>query len=99
MDPKRDRPEVLAELAEAQGLAAPTWQLLTGEPDTVETVLDHMGLMRALDPETGLIDHANLFLVIDREGRVAYTFALGDLQEKWLIEALHLLVAEGPPAA
>ncbi len=99
MDPERDTPEVLAELGEAQGLPTPTWQLLTGEPEKVETVLDHMGLLRSRDPETGLIDHANLFLVIDREGRVAYTFALGDLQERWLIEALHLLVAESPPAA
>jgi cytochrome oxidase Cu insertion factor (SCO1/SenC/PrrC family) len=99
MDPERDTPEVLAELAQAQGLPSPTWQLLTGEPAHVEDVLDRMDLKRSRDPETGLIDHANLFLVIDREGRVAYTFALGDLQEKWLIEALHLLVAEGPPAA
>lgn len=99
MDPERDTPEVLAELGEAQGLPTPTWQLLTGRPEKVEKVLDHMDLKRSRDPETGLIDHVNLFLVIDRNGRVAYTFALGDLQEKWLIEALHLLVAESPPAA
>lgn len=99
MDPVRDTPEVLHELAGAQGLDPPTWQLLSGPPEHVNSLLDRMGLAREVDPATGLIEHSNLFLVLDRRGTVAYTFALGELQERWLIEALRLLVAERPPAA
>jgi protein SCO1 len=53
-----------------------------------------MGIERVRNAETGLIDHANLFLVIDRQGRVAYRFTLGDRQEQWLVSALRLLLAE-----
>jgi protein SCO1/2 len=98
MDPERDTPEVLKELARAQGLEQPTWELLTGPPSEVNDLLDRMGLKRTRDAETGLIDHANLFLVVDRSGRVAYRFALGDLQEEWLVESLRLLLAEPVPA-
>jgi protein SCO1/2 len=46
------------------------------------------------DTDTGLIDHANLFILIDREGRVAYRFTLGERQQDWLGNALRLLLGE-----
>ncbi len=94
LDPDRDSPEVLAALAEAHHLSKPTWRLATGEPSVVNQALDDMGIARRRDPQTGVIDHANLFLVLDRSGHVAYRFGLSDLQESWLVEALRLLIAE-----
>lgn len=94
LDPERDSMEALAELADRHGLAASTYRLVTGAPDRVEQILDRMELARRRDPETGVIDHANLFLVIDRAGQVAYRFALGEQQERWLVEALRILVSE-----
>ena len=96
LDPARDDRKALAALAAAQGVAAPAWRLVTGEPARVEATLDAMGITRRRNPETGVIDHANLFLVIDRAGRVAYRFTLGDLQERWTASALRSLVAERP---
>ena len=94
LDPKKDTPEILAGMAKAQGVSAPVFRLATGDPEIVEPLLDRMGIERRSDPATGVIDHSNLFLVVDREGKVAYRFTLGDRQERWLETALGLLVAE-----
>jgi protein SCO1/2 len=96
LDPTRDDRRALAALAAAQQVSAPAWRLVGGEPARVEATLDAMGITRKRNPETGLIDHANLFLVVDRAGRVAYRFTLGELQERWTVEALRSLVAERP---
>jgi len=97
LDPERDSLADLAGLADRHGLAASTYRLVTGAPDRVEGILDAMELARRRDPETGVIDHANLFLLIDRAGHVAYRFALGEQQESWLVSALRILLSE--PAA
>ena len=99
MDPAHDTPEVLAELAGMHGMQAPLYNLVTGDADEVESILDAMGISRKRDPETGVIDHANLFLLIDREGKIAYRLTLGDLQERWLASALKLLLREPPDVA
>lgn len=94
LDPERDTRAVLSHLAAAQGLAAPTWHFLTGAPPEVERTLDRMGVSRSRDPATGRIDHTNVFLLLDRKGRVAYRFTLGPRQESWLSEAMRLLLRE-----
>lgn len=94
MDPERDTPDVLKELAEGQGVSAPDFRLLTGPSDEVNALLDHLGFARRVDEETGEIDHQNLFLVIDRAGRIAYRFTLGERQSRWLQTALKQLIAE-----
>ncbi len=94
LDPAHDTPEVLAELAMHQSLDEPLWHLATGDPPAVERTLDAMGVSRRRDPETGIIDHANLFLLVDRDGRLAYRFSLGERQERWLGSALELLLRE-----
>jgi protein SCO1 len=99
MDPEHDRPEVLADLAAKHGVDAPAFLLATGSPPHVERVLDRYDIARQRNPDTGVIDHANLFLVIDRNGRLAYRFSLGERQAGWLGEALELLAREPLPDA
>ena len=94
LDPANDTPEVLQRLAGMHDLEAPLYNLVTGEPATVEAILDRMGISRRRDPETGVIDHANLFLLLDRKGTVAYRLGLGDRQERWLTSALQVLIRE-----
>jgi protein SCO1/2 len=94
LDPERDSQAVLAELSRLQDLPAPRYHLLTGEPSQVEGTLDAMGVARQRDPETGIIEHANLFLLIDRSGRLAYRLGLGPTQERWLASALRVLLGE-----
>jgi cytochrome oxidase Cu insertion factor (SCO1/SenC/PrrC family) len=92
--PEADTREVRAGLAERHGVSAPRYEFLGGEPDAVNRTLDALQIARQRNPETGMIDHANLFVVLDRTGKVAYRFTLGPLQEKWLERALSLLTAE-----
>jgi len=99
LDPEHDSPDVLDRLARSFQLEPPLYQLLTGPPPEVESVLDRMQVSRKRDPETGVIDHANLFLLIDREGRLAYRLGLGERQQRWLVSALRVLLDEQGPAS
>lgn len=94
LDPEHDTVEKLSKLAAAQGIAAPLYRLLTGPVAEVNAVLDRLDVSRRKNPETGQIDHTNLFLLVDRQGRIAYRFTLDPLQEKWLGEAMKVLLAE-----
>ena len=95
LDPERDDPAALAAMARAQGVSSPLFHLLTGAPEDVNPVLDALGIARRRDPGTGVIDHANLFIIVDRQGQIAYRFTLGEQQERWSRQALALLLAEG----
>jgi protein SCO1/2 len=98
LDPEHDSTEVLANLSRMQEMPAPLYHLVTGEPAEVERVLDRMAIARRRDPETGVIDHAGVFLLVDRQGRVAYRLGLGPSQERWLTAALRVLLQEPPEA-
>ena len=95
LDPERDGPQELTGLAERHRVDAPLYRLLHGEPDEVNRVLDEFSVARIPDEERGEIDHANLFIVIDRDGKIAYRIGLGDRTENWLTRALHHLLDEG----
>lgn len=94
LDPANDTQVVLATMAAVQDLHPPLWHLVTGEPAAVERTLDLMNVARTRDPVTTEIDHANLFLLVDRRGRLAYRFTLGAQQTRWLATALRLLLGE-----
>ncbi len=108
LDPARDTPDVLTETAKNQSIEAPLWRLVTGPPALVEATLDNWEVARRLNPETQQIDHANLFMLVDRQGRQAFRLPLartGDSddptskqlaadREAWLHQALALLLAE-----
>jgi protein SCO1/2 len=97
LDPENDTPEVLANVAAARGFTSPPFHLLTGEPATVERILDNFAVPRFRNADTGLIDHANLFILIDQEGRIAYRFSPDERQQHWLGEALRQLIDERKP--
>jgi len=94
LDPETDTPEVLQKLAENHGMPSTLYHLVTGDSAEVEPLLDRMQIARERDPETGVISHANLFLLIDRNGKIAYRFGLGERQQRWLKSALEVLLRE-----
>ncbi len=98
MDPGNDSSDVLSSLADNHGLEAPLFNLVTGGVPEVESTLDRMQIARARDPETGIIDHVNMFLLIDREGKLAYRLGLGERQQRWLTTALDVLLSEAGAA-
>lgn len=97
LDPEHDRPEILRQLMNNHGVSAPRFNALTGDPAYVNRVLDRYGFTRSRRPDSDIIDHANLILVVDRSGRIAYRFSLGPLQERWMTDALRLLLDEAKP--
>lgn len=94
LDPARDDIATRAGMARAQDVAAPAFHLLGGDPATVERALDALDISRRRDSTTGAIEHANVFVVVDRAGRVAYRFGLGERNEARLLDAVRQLVAE-----
>ncbi len=95
LDPMNDDVARLALMAEGQDIAAPLYRLCTGEPVAVEKLRDGLDVTRRRDPVSGVIDHANYFLVVDRAGRIAYRLTIGDRQQRWLTAALRTLILEG----
>jgi len=96
LDPENDSPAHLKEIAASRSLQAPEWRLASGAPADVEKALDAFSFQRRRNENTGVIDHSNFFVVIDKEGRIAYRLSLGDATRAWLPEALQLLLAEPP---
>jgi len=94
LDPEHDTAELLTLMAKGQKVKTPQYQLLTGTPEVVNRTLDAMQVSRSRNPQTGIIDHQNVYLMIDRQQRVAYRFTLGDIQERWMVEALQTLLRE-----
>ncbi len=96
LDPENDTPEAMAALARRYGVGLPNHQFLTGDPEHVNRVLDHLQIARQRNEQSGQIDHANLFFLVDRNGRIAYRFNLGERHESWVAAALRTLVDESP---
>jgi protein SCO1 len=67
---------------------------VNGATSEVNAVLDKLQILRSRNPETGQIDHSNLFFVLDRQGKIAYRLSLSERHESWLIAALRAVLAE-----
>jgi protein SCO1 len=72
LDPERDTPATIAGAAE-QWQLGPRWHLLSGPPPRVKEVLAAYGVQYAPLPD-GEIAHENLVLIVDRQGRLAFSY-------------------------
>lgn len=97
LDPEHDTPEVLKAMVLGRQLDSSRFRFVTGEPGMVEKILDRYEFQRRRDPATGVIEHSNLFLLIDKDQRIAYRLALGDRQLRWLEQGLRTLLVETRP--
>ena len=95
LDPERDGAKELTQLADRHRVGAPLYRLLHGDSDRINDILDGFSFARIPDEERGEIDHANLFIVIDRDGKIAYRISLGERTESWLTRAVEVLLEEG----
>lgn len=94
LNPEHDKQEVMQKTAARYQAKAPLYSFLHGEPTEVNAALDRLEIARTKNPMSGEIDHANLFILVDKKGQVAYRLTLGERQEKWLTDALKLLAKE-----
>ena len=94
LNPEYDTTELMAAVASGYGFRHPEFRYLNGDPARLLPVLEHLQFSRVRNPATGVIEHANLFLVVDAAGRIAYRFNLNPRHQAWLREALVSLAAE-----
>lgn len=85
LDPRRDTPSSLPDLAQAWQLP-PQGLALSGEVAEVEKAAREFGVPAQRDLQTGEIVHPGLVFVVDAAGRIVYTF--NNPRVEWLNEAL-----------
>lgn len=87
LDPWRDTPRALPALTASWGLDdLPSAHVLSGEIDAVQRVLEAYRVPAVRDERSGDISHPALVYLIDREGRLAYTF--NGPSARWIAEGL-----------
>lgn len=94
LDPRRDDPAALAAAAGRWQLSDPRLYLATGAPETVRALLDTSALWRRPRPAGGW-DHANLVLVLDRQGREAFADTAAAPDAERLVTAIRHLLQSG----
>jgi protein SCO1/2 len=94
LNPEEDSPQLMQAVTEAYGFQHPEFRYLNGPPAGMHAMLMQLGFAAVKNPRTKVIDHANLFLVLDAQGEIAYRFTLDTRHRSWLREALHALAGE-----
>jgi cytochrome oxidase Cu insertion factor (SCO1/SenC/PrrC family) len=101
LNPEYETTEIMAAMAEGRGFTYPEFRYVNGrDPAEMHAMLQRLQFSVTRNPETGVLDHANLFLLVDRSGRIAYRFTLDPRHRAWLREGLRQLLRESdaPPA-
>lgn len=94
LNPEYDTSRLMNAIATAYAFPYPQFRYLNGNPDQMRELLTRLQFAPVRNPRTGAIDHANLFIVIDPEGRIAYRFGLDSRQQAWLQAAVVQLTGE-----
>lgn len=103
LNPEYETSELMNLIAEGRGLAHPEFRYANAaQPAAMHDVLTRLQFSATRNPQTGVIDHANLFLLVDRTGHIAYRFTLDPRHRAWLRAGLRALLQEThavPPAS
>ncbi|TVR55103.1 MAG: SCO family protein [Puniceicoccaceae bacterium] len=94
LNPEYDSPLLRARIVSAYNFTHPEFRYLNDEPEAMREILARLQFAHLFNPRTGVIDHANLFILIDADGRIAYRFTLNARTGHWLREAVLQLTAE-----
>jgi cytochrome oxidase Cu insertion factor (SCO1/SenC/PrrC family) len=94
LNPEYDTPEYMDAIAGAFGFPYPGFHYLNGEAGPLRNLLTDLQFSPQRNATTGAIDHANLFILVDASGKIAYRFNLDPRHEGWIKEALAQLLQE-----
>jgi cytochrome oxidase Cu insertion factor (SCO1/SenC/PrrC family) len=94
LDPEHENRELMSEFAHYYGADTGRFHFLNGDPEEIYSLLKRFQFARVKNPERGIIEHANLFILIDREGKIAYRLTLTDRHKAWMVAALRSLLSE-----
>ncbi|MBP9913399.1 MAG: hypothetical protein KBF26_08325, partial [Opitutaceae bacterium] len=64
------------------------------DPAAMHGLLTDLQFSAVRDPQTGIIDHANLLMLVDRTNHIAYRFTLDPRHRAWLRAGLKALIQE-----
>ena len=90
-------------VAEGRGLKYQEFRYANAAPPgAMHDALTRLQFSATRNPRTGVIDHANLFLLVDRSNHIAYRFTMDPRHRAWLRSGLRSLLtethADAPPA-
>ncbi len=94
MDPERDNPSSLLEIAKSYKMEESFYYFLTGEKQRINQYLDLLGFVRKYNSKTKEYSHANLVLHVDKKNNISFQFTIGNEQKKLIIDALKILLKE-----
>lgn len=94
LNPEGETTELMNAFVTGYGFEYPQFRYLNGDPDHMRELLKQLQFSSFVNPETGLIDHVNLFLLLDRNGEIAYRLTLDARHSSWLTAALGELIDE-----
>lgn len=95
LNPEYETSELMNLVAEARGFTHPEFRYVNGrEPAAMRDLLTSLQFSATRNPENGVIDHANLFLLVDRSNHIAYRFTLDPRHRAWMRAGLRSLLQE-----
>jgi protein SCO1/2 len=94
LNPETDTRELRSMIANAYNFGSGQFHFVNGEPAVMNSLLDRLGVSRLRDPQTGELIHSSLFLLLDRQGRIAYRLSNSEREQSWLVSAVRTLLAE-----
>ncbi|MEX0944408.1 MAG: SCO family protein [Balneolaceae bacterium] len=101
-DPQRDTPEVLSEYASNYRLNQNNWQLLTGDVQIIESLLEKLEIGTLKSPtrfsDSGtpiyFIDHTDKITLIDKKGQIRRNYPGSELDKSEVIQDIQSLLNE-----
>jgi cytochrome oxidase Cu insertion factor (SCO1/SenC/PrrC family) len=97
LSPETDTKELRTMITQAYHFDSAQFNFLNGQPDEMNALLNQLNIARTRDPKTGELVHSAMFILLDREGRIAYRLSLSQRESSWLITAVRTLLAEKTP--
>lgn len=95
LNPEYETTELMDAMTSARGFTHPEFRYVNGrDPVVMHDLLTSMQFSAVRDAETGIINHANLIMLVDRDNHIAYRFTLEPRHRAWLREALRSLLRE-----
>ncbi len=103
LNPEYETATLMDMVTSVRGFTHPEFRYVNAaQPAAMHDLLTSLQFSATRNAETGVIDHANLFLLVDRTNRIAYRFTLDTRHRAWLRVALRSLLSEahgGTPAS
>jgi protein SCO1 len=95
LNPEYETADLMAAVAEGRGFKHPEFRYANAAPPAaMHDALTRLQFSATRNPQTGVIDHANLFLLVDRSNHIAYRFTMDPRHRAWLRSGLRALLTE-----